>query len=568
MSTHPPGEDPDAYYSRLRREAEAFIGGAGRSGGADLYREIERAVARHLVGRDRLPATDGQRQRLSKPAGRGDDRFSPAAAWDLLHDFIVAYLFEPSDPKIYVALQRGRDLNGFRHWLRELLRRYIGERMRDDEAVRMRDSLLKGLGAQFAQSGLVRCGSRPNTYWSERERTAQEASAIYAELDVENSFDLVVRDIADQTVTLPEGASRRLTSGWGPGERRRMAAILAARLSAELPGLGATTFIPERLLKARLTLLIEANFPELFTDPLYVPLSEADHGAFGEERETTGVRHIELTDSIGAADAAIETTETLTFRMPPIRPGSTSGADMKRAMRLLFDGAFSTREAETAWSAEPTERRGDRPITLESLVECMPGGARAESTVARNERLAALCAAFSEPSPSSGPWSHVTINALRTRCWGLWAESCEGLSPVAHGLAFHWFVDMLFLDVGRDTPFSSIDDAAMALADAEVAYAAAVAADRTLRRRAAKPPLTELLTALRLSDLGRSPGVSARRMGIPRAEAVRLSLAGRAAIDKAWTDFRLLPIQQAMAEDRLMELLQGPDLDTAAAGDR
>lgn len=96
-----------AYYARLRREAETFIGGAGRGGGDDLYREIERAVARHLTHRDTLPGSDERNRQLLKRAGRGSDGFSPQAGWDLLHDFVVDYLFNPGDAKISSPFSRG-----------------------------------------------------------------------------------------------------------------------------------------------------------------------------------------------------------------------------------------------------------------------------------------------------------------------------------------------------------------------------------------------------------------------------------------------------------------------------
>jgi hypothetical protein len=236
-------------------------------------------------------------------------------------------------------------------------------------------------------------------------------------------------------------------------------------------------------------------------------------------------------------------------------------------MRLYFDGAVSTRDAKAAWDAEPAERRGARPITTESLTECMPGGVQMESGAVWCERLETLCAAFNDPPFASAPRSHVTVNALRTRCWELWGETCEGLGSVAEGLAFHWFIDLLFVEVGRDTPFASIDAAALALADTEAADSAATAVVEALRRKAAKSGFADLLAVLRLSNLGAPDEVLASRLGIPRAEAVRLKLAARSIVDKVWTARRLLPNQLAMAEDRLMDALPGHDLAATAEGD-
>ena len=333
-------------------------------------------------------------------------------------------------------------------------------------------------------------------------------------------------------------------------------------------GFGRATFIPERHLKSRLTLLIEANFPELFTEPLYVPLGEAEHDAGGAEREVAGVRRIETTDALGAAEAALEMMERLTFNMPPTRPGGTSGADVKRAMRLYFAGAISTRDAKAAWEAEPVELHGERALTIESLLECMPGGAQLESRAATHRRLEALRTAFACPSSASLPRSHVTVSALRSRYWDLWAEACEDLAAPAQGLAFHWFVDLLFAEVGRDTPFASFDAEALALQDLEAARAAAAAAARALRKKTRDAGFARLIAVFRLSSLREPDEVVARRLAIASNEAIRLRVAASTIIDKVWTERRLLPNQQALAEERLLSDLATLDGDIAPEGDR
>ena len=549
-------EDDDAYYAQLRREAREFLGGRGRSGGIRLYREIEAVVAKHLRQGKRLPDANAERRRLSKRAGHGPDGYSPQAGWDLLHDFVTLYLFRPNDPQIYVALQLGRDLGEFRHWLRELLRRFLGEYMRNAEATRMCDSMLKGLDRFFRQLGLVRCGRRPARYWSEAVRSPAEAAAIVGAIDVEVSLDLAMREIAACTTTLAADKPTRLVSGWGPGQRRRMAAILAKRLSADVPGVGHAVFVPEEPLKHRLIALIEMSFPELFTEPLFAPLERAEEPSSGEMRETGGVRHVEVTEAIGAADAALEMMERLTLHMEPARPGGTSGADVTRAVRLYFDGAHSTREAAEAWRAEPAEPRGDRPISAVSLAECMPEGIEAVPDGLRRERLQTLCAVFLRPRFTAEPRSHVTVNALRTRCWDLWGQTCEGLTPTAEALAFHWFVDLLYAEVGRDSPFASVDEAALALQDGAAARTAARFAFMALRRCAAKPGSADLLQVLLLAADGSTDDDTALLLGTDRTSVARLRLAGRELVEKVWRTSRLLPGQQALAEAHLLDALR------------
>ncbi len=551
--------DDDAYYVQLRREAREFLEGRGRRGGVCLYGEIETVVARHLAVGTRLPDADSSRRRLYKRATSGTDGYSPQAGWDLLHGFVVHFLFKPDDAQIYTALRQARDLDSFRRWLRKLLKRFLDERMHDDEAVRMRDNLLRGLDRCWRQSGLMRCGRRPNRYWSEAERSPQEAAAIMKVVDIEVSLDVAVRVVAEETVTLDRGRTTRFESGWGPAERGKMAAILAEALSAEVPGLGCATLIPEGPLKPRLTGLIEANFPELFTDPLIAPLGKGEEGA--EEREVAGVRRRDPLDALGAADAALEMMERLTLHMEPSRPGGTSGADVTRAVRLYLDGRRSTRDAAAAWRTEPVEHRGTRPITPDSLAECMPEGIEAEPAGLRRERLETLCVVFRRPRFVSAPRSHVTVNALWARCWDEWEECCEGLSSMAEALAFHWFVDLLFAEVGRESPFATTDAAALALQDRAAAKAAATTALRVLRRRAGKSANDALLLVLRQAADGHSDDDVALTLDLDRVAVTRLRLVARDLIEKTWTTCCLLPGQRALAEDLL-----AAELDHEQAG--
>lgn len=537
----------------------AFLSGSasdGRGGaqGYALYREIERAVARHLQRRDSLPRADDPRP-LRKRAAQGVEGHTAQAAWDLLHDYVTYHLFAPEDARIYVVLQQGRDLRSFRHWLVEELRRFVGRRIRANEAGRMRDSLLAGLDGLFARRGLTRWGGKPETYWSERERTPTEAARILAAVDVEPALDLALREIDEQTVTLSAGRARRLTSGWGPGERKKMAAIIASSLSADVAGLGRVTFIPEQSLKAMLTKLIMLSFRELFTEPLYVPVRVPDGEEGNEPREAGGVRRVSDLDSLGAADAALEAMEALTIGMPLRRTGGTSGADVRRAVRLYFDGARSTREGEEAWRAQPVESRGDRPITSGSLMECMPGGPSAGSAAELQARLAALAEAFAE-APATAPRSHVTVNALRERCWDVWRDACVDLEPVAEARALHWFVDLLFLEVGRDTPFASIDESAIVLIDRRLAERAARSARGRLSRAAGRPGLERLTVVLPRVFDGADDRSLAEEAGRPVAEIARLRLAGVDIVEQVWRAHDLLPGQRAAAEQILAEALR------------
>lgn len=150
--------DESVYFSRLRRDASGFLGGAGRAGGRLLYEEIERVVAQRLVRRNKLPAAHSEHARLLRPAGFGPDPFGPEAGWDLLHDFVVDYLFDPCEARILIAFQRAADLGGFRRWLRVLLSRYIASLIHDDEARGLLDSLVAGLGRRFEDRGLTHVG--------------------------------------------------------------------------------------------------------------------------------------------------------------------------------------------------------------------------------------------------------------------------------------------------------------------------------------------------------------------------------------------------------------------------
>ncbi len=557
--------DDEVYCRRLRREAQAFLSGRGgdaASDGLSLYREIERAVARHLLHRDSLPPPDDPRP-LPKRAGKGSDGFTAQAAWDLLQDYVTYHLFSPSDARIHVVLQQGRDLRGFRWWLVKELRRYVSRRIRTDESGRMRDSLIAGLSRLFVARGLSRWGHKPDSYWSERERTPAEAARILAALDVEPALDLALREIDEHTVPLGADRVRRLTSGWGPGERKKMATIVAATLSADVPGLGRATFIPERPLRAMLTRLIVATFPEPFSEPLYVPLPVGAREA--EAREVAGVRRQSDLGSLGAIDAVLEAMDALTHGMPLKRSGGTSGSDVRRAVRLYFEGARSTRDGEIAWRAQPIESRGDRPMTMEALTECMPGGLSTHCPSELQVRLAALRDAFAT-APASAPRSHATVNALRERCWKTWREACIDLDPVAEARALHWFVDLLFLEVGKDTPFASIDESALALLDRRLAERAARQVRTRLCRAALRPGFAALTTVLPAVLEGADDAAASAESGLPVAEVARLRLVGTEIVEQVCRAHGLLPSQRALAEQIVIDALRRGAQQSASHG--
>ena len=542
-------------FAELRRDAEAFFGGTRRAGGERLYAEIERTVALRLVRRTRLPRLDDPHARLLYPAGFGPDPFGPEAGWDLLHDFIVKYLFEPGSPRIFAAFQSADDLAGFRRCLNVLYGRFLHDLIHADRARGLVDNLIEGMDKRFVARGLMRVGKQPNSYWSQRARTPEELLTILEYLDLERGLDRALREVLQTVRPCGAGTRQRLSEGYGVRERDRIAAVIADGLSVDVPGLGDVTLVREPHLRVRLALVVEAQLPELFSDPLYRPPSEDQESDDGEEREASGIRRRDMFDALGATEAVLTTMDALVFQKKPPRPGSTSGADVRRVMRLYFSGATSTHEVKRLWDAEPVEVRGTRPVTLESMVEAMPPVRGDDTAAGLRPRLDALLEAFRHPRYLPEPRSHVTIGKLKDEFRTLWSEASGDLGPEASAEGHRWLVDLMFLEVGRYAP-DGATAASLASAETAAAAAAAEAALAALRKKAQSNGQGPLLAVFAAASQGAGVEAIAGALGVATGEVVRLRAAGRDVVDKVWDQRELLPGQRELAGRLVLEAVQ------------
>lgn len=563
--THSPsgrqGSRDDGCFARLRKEAEAFFAGEKREGGADLYREIERVVAQWLAHRNSLPDTTDPHGRLSRPAGFCPDPFSPTAGRDLLHDFILDCLFEPENPRIFVAFQLSQDIAGFRRWLRILLSRHLSDVIHEDRVRGIVDALIDALDRRFRQRGLVRVGEGRAAYWSQRSWDGGELVVIHDALDSHRRLNEALREILDVVRPAKGGGGSAVPHGYGARDRDRMAGILLARLTAPAPPLGVVTLVREAYLRERLPLLIEAQMPDLFTDSLYLASKEGAEDDDFEEREIRGVPHSEVSDACDAVEAVLKAMETLVLGMPPSRPGGTSGADARRVMRLYFAGATSSHEAARAWRAEPYEGHGSRPVTMASMLECMPTGPSVTGRSHLRQRLDGLLEAIRDPGFTDLPRSHVTVGRLRDEFWRVWSEASGHLGSGAGAEARRWLVDLLFLEVGRHVPDGATADS-LAVADTDAARAAATAAEAALRRKASRDGFKLLLGVVDVTHAGVSPRTIAESLGVDVGSVVRLRAAGRDIVNRTWERRELLPGQRELAEQMLFTSLRvGPDRD-------
>lgn len=542
-------------FELLRAEAEAWFAGRGARGGERLYREIERVVALRFVKRTRLPDMDDAAARLALPAGWGPDPFSPQAAWDLLHDFTLDCLLAPDEPQVFLAFQMANDLGQFRFWLRKLLGRYISRRIGANPAAGLVDNLVRGLGRRFQDEGLVPFGAGFSSRgWVRPSLDAAAMARVSTRLSSESRMAQTFGTIADRVRPLPAADAKRLTSGYGKTDRDLMAQAVVSCSTIDDEDSRSVTWILEHDLKEHLTGLVEAQFPELFTGPLYETPDTREESNEGS-REVRGVPHADPAASCGAVEAVLDVMERLTCDAEPAPSNQVSGADIRRLMRLYFEGATSTRQAKARWEAAPNETIGDRQLTLENAIACFPTGASALTPSAVCRRLAELLRALAGQRRESKPRSHVTIARMLERFWDVWSGATRELGDAALGDASRWLIDLLFLEAGRDGPDVGADDADYATVDSIAAQKACDRAMSALRRKSSTERFRQLLPAACMLRSGMPTQLVGDALGIPEPEVASLRIVYQDLVERAWERCGLLPGQRPCAERLLTSLL-------------